>query len=561
MKHMEAQVKQVDVLPMVKYHMQELDLYNLLKKYVPKAEQCPIEPAQVLCMLTANIICASNPLYQVGEWLTNYMDGAGEEPLNGSFYNDDRLGRCVDKLFEADRHSLMMELSASAIKVHALETKQIHNDSTSITLSGEYEQPAPEAVQLMRGFNKDYRPDCKQIVFGLNITEDGNVPLSFNLFDGNRTDDTTHVPNWEGLRSLLGKDDFIYIADCKMCSDDNLEHIAGNGGKFITIMPKNRKEVKDFYKQIIKQDMEWQDAYTIKNPRNREEVIVYKTYEGTQTKEGYRLVWIHSNAKEAQDRKRREHKIKNAIEKLEELNPKLNKYYLKTKAQIEAAIKKICNSVGEFVRTEVIEEKESVRVQTTPGKPGPKTRYEERETIRYRIGWALNKQAILDESKTDGLFPLTTNIDDNGLEAKEVLRKYKHQPYLEKRFYTAKSILEIAPVFLKLPRRIEAMMFLYFAALMIVTLLEREIRKNMAAENIEKLPILPQGMNTKTPTWNNIRYFFRSVSLVSITVSDKVIKTIVKGITTLHCKVMQLLKVPDYIYECLNENWWEFDSG
>jgi len=555
---MDVRVKHVDVLPMVKHYMQELDLYNLLKKYVPKSERCPVEPAQVLCMLTTNIICASKPLYQVEEWLTDYMDGLGEEPLNASLYNDDQLGRCVDKLFDADRHTLMTELSANAVKVYALETEQIHNDSTSITLSGEYEQPDPQTVQLMHGFNKDHRPDCKQIVFGLNITADGNVPLSFNLFDGNRTDDTTHIPNWEGLRSLLGKDDFIYIADCKMCSDDNLGHIASNGGKFITIMPKNRKEVKDFYEQIIKQDVEWQDGYTVKNPRNRKEIIVYKVYEDTQTREGYRLVWVHSSAKKEQDRKRREHKINNAVEKLEELEPKLNKYYLKTKAQIETAIKKICKSVSEFVQTEVIEEKEIVRVQTTPGKPGPKTRYEEREMIRYRIGWALNEQAILEKSKTDGLFPLTTNID---LEAKNVLRKYKQQPYLEKRFYTAKSILEIAPVFLKLPRRIEAMMFLYFAALMIVTLIEREIRKNMGAENIEKLPILPQGMNTKMPTWNNIRYFFRNVSLVSITISDKVIKTVVKGITTLHCKVMRLLKIPDYIYECLNENWWEFDSG
>ena len=70
--------------------------------------------------------------------------------------------------------------------------------------------------------------------------------------------------------------------------------------------------------------------------------------------------------------------------------------------------------------------------------------------------------------------------------------------------YTTKSILNIAPVFLKKPRRIEAMTFLYFIALMIVSLMERNIRKNMAEQQVEKLPILPNGMNTKTPTWNNL---------------------------------------------------------
>ena len=43
-------------------------------------------------------------------------------------------------------------------------------------------------------------------------------PLSFKLFDGNTNDDVTHIPNWNGLRTLLEKEDFIYVADCKLCS-------------------------------------------------------------------------------------------------------------------------------------------------------------------------------------------------------------------------------------------------------------------------------------------------------------------------------------------------------
>jgi non-ribosomal peptide synthase protein (TIGR01720 family) len=57
----------------------------------------------------------------------------------------------------------------------------------------------------------------------------------------------------------------------------------------------------------------------------------------------------------------------------------------------------------------------------------------------------------------------------------------------------------------------KAMLFLYFVALMIVSLIERKIRINMAVEKIDKLPILPQAMNSKKPTWNNIRYCFQNV--------------------------------------------------
>ena len=124
--------------------------------------------------------------------------------------------------------------------------------------------------------------------------------------------------------------------------------------------------------------------------------------------------------------------------------------------------------------------------------------------------------------------------------------------------YTKKTILEVAPVFLKKTERIEAILFLYFVALMIVSLIERRIRKNMAYEKIEKLPILPQGMNTKTPTWNNIRYFFRDSHFSEIIRDGLCIQAIVKGMTELHKKVNQLLDVPDSIYEKLSSNWWQF---
>ena len=124
--------------------------------------------------------------------------------------------------------------------------------------------------------------------------------------------------------------------------------------------------------------------------------------------------------------------------------------------------------------------------------------------------------------------------------------------------YTKKTILEVAPVFLKKTERIEAILFLYFVALMIVSLIERRIRKNMAYEKIEKLPILPQGMNTKTPTWNNIRYFFRDSHFSEIIRDGLCIQAIVKGMTELHKKVNQLLDVPDSIYEKLSSNLWQF---
>ncbi len=156
-------------------------------------------------------------------------------------------------------------------------TDENHNDSTTVTFLGNYNNQHNDAVKLKHGHNKDFRPDCKQLVFGLNITSDGHVPLSFNLWDGNTTDDVTHIPNWNGLRALIAKEDFIYVADCKLCSKDNLDHINKYGGSFITIFPKGRKEVTQFINHLKTNKVKWEPACKTQISRKKGNFNVFKT--------------------------------------------------------------------------------------------------------------------------------------------------------------------------------------------------------------------------------------------------------------------------------------------
>lgn len=241
---------------------------------------------------------------------------------------------------------------------------------------------------------------------------------------------------------------------------------------------------------------------------------------------------------------------------LEALLSKLNAYHLKTKKEIKAAIDHICKKVKGFIDVKIITERKQIKVQVSPGRPSRlKTVFKNKWEFKYSIQWESNEQTLAEASKTDGVFPLITNTD---LEASEVLRKYKNQPFLEKRMYTKKTVLEVAPVFLKKEKRIEAMLFLYFAALMIVSLIERKIRMNMKKENIEKLSILSQGMNSKKPTWNNIRYFFRNVHYSEIFRDGICIQATVKGLSKLHEQIALLLEVPDWVYKNLRDKWWQF---
>ena len=139
-----------------------------------------------------------------------------------------------------------------------------------------------------------------------------------------------------------------------------------------------------------------------------------------------------------------------------------------------------------------------------------------------------------------------------------MLRTYKDQPYLEKRFSTKKSVLEVAPVFLERPQRIEAMMFLYFIALLLVSLIERRIRMEMQQRKIDKLPMRPSGMYAKKPTWRTVKDSFEGVHLATLVQSGNVVQAALKGMTTLRQQILELLKVPIETYTRLRDGWWRF---
>ena len=235
----------------------------------------------------------------------------------------------------------------------------------------------------------------------------------------------------------------------------------------------------------------------------------------------------------------------------------LNSYNVKTKEQITAKIDTVCKPVRTLLKTDLAEETLVTRVQDRPGRPGPRTVYKELTTQRYRLTWAVDDPAVEQASKLDGTFPLVTNAT---LPAPEVLRAYKTQPFLEKRIYATKSVLEVAPVFLKVPRRIEAMLFLYFVALMVITLIERNIARNMKKSAISRLHILPQGAATKKPTWNNMTYFFRNVILTTVLLGDQLEHVSIQGMTELHVRIVRLLGLPDATYRTLTVNWWRFGA-
>src|SRR5215467_4113415 len=163
--------------------------------------------ADALLALLKNIVVDRNALYAVGEWVALYDVGLVAQGKVG----DDKLGRALDRLFAADRATLQTRIVLAVMNGFDLTMEQIHNDTTSVTVSGAYDGQNPKAVQLKRGHSKERRPDLKQLVYSLCVTADGAVPVHFKAYDGNQTDDGIHLETWNRIRTLLQHPRFICV--------------------------------------------------------------------------------------------------------------------------------------------------------------------------------------------------------------------------------------------------------------------------------------------------------------------------------------------------------------
>ena len=176
------------------------------------------------------------------------------------------------------------------------------------------------------------------------------------------------------MRELLAKDDFVYVADCKLCTKPNLAHIDSFGGKFVTVLPRTRKEDAGFREQLRRKAARWRVILTVERTDREQRVDTYSTTKGPeQTEDGFRLIWIRSSAKAEDDRRFREKKLQTAKAALEELNGRLNKRDLKTRKKILAAVKKVLDEhhCKEFLTVSLEWKLISETRRLRPGRPKP----------------------------------------------------------------------------------------------------------------------------------------------------------------------------------------------
>lgn len=537
--------------PIIEHFLQRLDLRGIVRSFVGTGRDRAIEHGEALAALVHNVLDSPAPLYRIAEW------AAPIDPPAFAFtqeqkrcLNDDRIARMLDAIVSERSRGLWFRLALRIIKQFKIDTARMHHDTTSVRFYGEYKGSVREP-RITEGHSKEHRPDLKQLVFGLTVAADGAVPINHQVFSGNQSDDTVHRGNHEELRALLGRDDFIYTADCKLASSANLKEIAAHGGKFVTVLPRTRKEDKRFRETLRGTRVRWKNILEIPNKREKDGPpdMFYSCRAPEQSDDGFRIVWLRSSTKMQLDEAARVKRLDQARAELALLSQKLNRRQLRSARNIRKAFLEILKQrdMGAFLIVRLKRQVQEEHKRTRRGRPaaGDPVRI-----IRRNV-WSLHVQvdekALRTEARTDGVFPLTCNLDAKKYPKKEVLSIYKFQAYVEKRFAQLKTDLEVASVYLKKPLRCVGLIHAYYVALATSSLIERSLRQAMAREGIKELPLFPEGRPTATPTCARILEAFKGVSWYEVRRGEEVICFPLK-LTALQKLLLRLLEVPEVLY-------------
>jgi len=547
-------------LPLVTHFLERLGLPALLERFVPTpTRRCALAYAKGLGVLLRSIMVEREPIYRQQETVQAFAPAAcGLTAEEACSLRDDQIGRALDRLFEADRGTLLTEVVVAASQRFGVEYAELHNDSTTIRFTGQYRQARGRSLRGRRapyityGHSKDHRPDLKQLLWILTTSSDGGIPAQFRCADGHTNDARTHSETWDVLCRVAGRPDFLYVADSKLCSGENLDYIDRRRGRFVTVLPRTRREDAEFRAQIPTHTPAWEEVWNRPHPRRQDgpRDIWRVCRAPLPSREGWPVIWVWSALLGGHQEQARHHRMARAVQELEGLQEKLAgpRPRLRAPAPLAQRVQAILARlhVERYLRVRIVEDQEHIYRQEHRGRPSPQTRYRRVSRPRLRLRWVTDDTAIASDRLTDGMYPLLTN--DRTLTPREVLEAHKRQPTIEKRFQQTKTVHELAPVLLKNEGRIEALFVLSFLALLVQALIERELRRAMSREGIQELPLYPEERCSRRPTAEQVLRLFSLAQRHVLVAGDQVVQIFEPELTDLQRQVLRLLSVPEQVY-------------
>ena len=547
-------------LPLVNHFLSRLKLEAFLEEFVPTEDRRVALPyAQALGVLLRSVIVEREPIYRQAETVETFAPeafGLGSEEV--ALLTDDRIGRALDRLFDADRGALLTRVVVHTVSHFRLDLREVHNDSTTVRFCGQYASATGRSLRgrrapwIARGYSKDHRPDLKQLLFILTSSAEGGIPVQFRVADGQASDARSHLETWEVLQKVTWRSDFLYVADCKLCTAENLDYLDRHRGRFVTVLPRARGEDREFREWIQTHEPAWEVVWDRPHPKGesgpRDLWSVFRY--PLPSREGWPVIWVWSSRLTLRQQQSRRERLAGAAQELDALRRRLQgpRPRVRSREELQHRIEGILErwKVKRYLKVKIQQVQSHQYRQTHRGRPGPETRYTRRTTRRLSLEWKTDEEVIAYDHKSDGMYPLLTN--DRQLSPREVLEAHKRQPSIEKRFEQLKSVHDIAPVFLKNEGRIEALFFVYFLALLVQAIIERELRRAMRRRRIRELPLYPEERLCKAPSTEQILKLFSLPERHILYQNNKPAAVFHPRLTPLQRQVLSLLGVPERAY-------------
>jgi transposase len=458
----------------------------------------------------------SRPLYLFPQFFedkaTEHLLGEGILP---EYFNDDKIGRVMDKLYQKGLTDIFLSIALSAFKKSGINHKFLHLDATSIAVEGEYlldelslenSSSQKSEIKIVHGYSRDKRPDLKQFLINLIVSGDGDVPLFFQAGNGNDSDKAVFGQLLNNFKNQVNLDNII-VADSALYSQGNLFLI--NDLRWITRVPLSIKAAQLYTKQIS-------EAEFIET-----ELEGYKVVEKNSNYGNIEQLWliIESQQRKESDLKKLEEKV----------------------AEDENKAKKLIQNLGRQSYSNIVElktilksQQKSLKYHYLILKEVIPTENKKTKNLTYKPLIVLDKnfEEIETQKKQAGRFILATNVREN-FSASEIIMAYKGQQASERGFAFLKDPLFFADsVFLKSPSRVETMAMLMGLALLVYTIGQRQLRLNLLQNNQSLKNQL--GLLTSRPTLRWIFQGFQGIHLVILNGIKQIVNLTNSRIKTLN---------------------------
>lgn len=484
----EVQISDVKFLPLVSAYAKKIGLVEEIDRLL----DCDMEvsPGRVVLALILDALSGRSPLFRLREFFADKdIELLLGEDIPLSKLGDHTLRRVLRRLFEVGTNVVLGAIALRAARSFSLDLSHGHHDTTSHSFYGDYllykDEDHGLPFVITHGYSKKHRPDLKQLVQSL-LCVDYGIPIYSKVVDGNESDKTINqnlIPEMVKRMREVGAEDFVYVNDSAMITEESLRIIDQWGLLFVSLLPQTYNECKDAITRAV-QANDWQEIGNISEQpttRNRKPAA-YRSFDSTVMLYGkqFRVIVVHSDAHDKRRQKKVDKQIKKDLDETTKLRQSVEKIDYACLPDAQAAMKRVVS--GSLHRLTATTHERPQYHKGRPKNDGSRSLKE----MRYGLSIELvpDEDAIRKLRDEAGCFVLITNTPREGagaVDEKQLLAIYKDQHMVERNFAFLKDPVFVNALFLKSPKHIEALGLILVLALMIWRLMERTMRATLAA--------------------------------------------------------------------------------